>query len=658
MRDLAITPLLGDGCVLQRDQPIPIRGRAEPGAAVTVGFRSQQRRAAADATGVWRVLLDPETAGGPDVLVASSGDCVLSVRDVLVGDVWFASGQSNMEMTVAACGERYAGLMTAGTDPLLRFVTIPRRQAPVPLAEPTGLRWQAATPDSILECSAVAWFFARRVRAEQGVPVGLVCCAWGGTNIEAWMSPDALAAFPQITGNLVQTVAVRLRAERHQILARWRERADACDAGLKGGWAQTGHDDADWTPVRLPFPHAYGPLADVVGVVWYRRHCRIPEAWRGRKVNLYLASIDHFDELWVNGVKVAETPPDSPKAGSGFRCYTDIPPERFRPGEDNVIAVRVYDIGGNPGGIWQWGNWCTVQIEPEGHTPDEVCFIYEDWRWRVGYDGASDPTLPPVPHDPGDPDGPNWPSLLWHGMIQPLLPLPLRGVIWYQGEANEGDPAAYRQLFPALIRDWRNAWNSPALPFLFVQLANHGRIQPRPEQPAESTWAEVREAQEAALYLPATGMAGAIDVGDSDDIHPKDKLPVGERLARAARAVTYGDASASRGGPRFAGWSVGGDGSARVHFQDCAGLRTRDGAAPRHVAVSGLDQIMVWAEARICDDELLVRHPAGTAVTAVRYAWDYDPVSANLVDAAGEPVAPFRTDSPGETPPATVAAGM
>lgn len=639
MPALAVLPPLATGCVVQRDQPIPVRGLAERGAAVRVLLAGWQIDTQADGDGRWQVVFQPLLAGGPHQLAVESGGQRLALEDILVGDVWLASGQSNMQWTLGGCGALYADDVAAADDPRLRFATVPCRRATGPVP-PEAMAWHRSTPATAPGCSAVAWFFAReRRRRHPDVPVGLICCAWGGTCASAWMDPETVAATPELRGpeHRLDLAAERLAPYR-DALARWRSRVDERDPGIVNWWADLSTDDHRWTTGRLPFEHAGSPLAKVVGSVWYRRRVRLPEGWRNRNLTLHLGSLAHFGEVYVNGVKVAETDPLEWNTQWADRIVTGISATRFRPGEDNLIAVRVFATGQGRAGLWRAGPG-GLRLRPDDTPSGEAIALADGWRWRVGWDGARDPALPAIGLHPGDPASPNWPSLLWHGMVAPLLPLPVQGVLWYQGESDAGRADAYRGIFRQLIAGWRRRLEQPELPFLFVQLASYGAGLPPPRQPAASPWAELRQAQAAALELPRTGMACIIDVGDNADIHPLRKRPVGVRLARAAAAILDGDGD--RGGPRCAGLTVQPDGSARVAFLGLRGLATSDGKSPAHVAAAGADGRFAWAEAAIDGETLIVRLP-GQAVQTVRYAWADDPAAANLCDAAGEPVAPFN----------------
>jgi sialate O-acetylesterase len=632
----ALPELFGDHMVLQRQCRVPVWGTAEPGARVRIAFAGRRYRARAGADGCWSAQLAPLAAGGPHELVVRGPDTLITVRDVMVGEVWLASGQSNMEMPVNGWGQVLdaAAEVAAADHPDIRLFQVGRRVAYHPQADLPGAAWQVCSPRTVPGFSAVAYFFGRALGRELKVPVGLVLAAWGGTEIESWTRAGALAPVPGLDQRL-ERVAGRawespagVREQFRRATAAWFEGIRAAERAATGAppWSSPALDESAWRPMTLPCDWENAGLPDLDGVVWFRRWVEVPPAWAGRELALHLGRIDDADSTFFDGVAVGtDSVYDRPRE---YR----VPARLVTPGR-HVVAVRVFDWMGG-GGLWGEGWRMSLSAGPG----DSVALAGE-WRWRTALDLA---TLPPRPRDPDDP---GQPGVLADGMIAPLVPYALRGAIWYQGEANVSRAEQYRMLFPAMIADWRRWWGQGPFPFLFVQLA--GFMDP-PVEPGESDWAELREAQALALASPRTGMAVAVDIGDARDIHPRNKQEVGRRLALAALRVAYGRDTVSEG-PRLRALRLEGR-TARLGFEGAAGgLRAMGGGAPRGFALAGADRHFHWATARIEGDEIVLWCDAVAAPVAVRYGWAANP-GCDLVGGTGLPVAPFRTDDwPGIT---------
>ncbi|WP_202839427.1 sialate O-acetylesterase [Luteimonas saliphila] len=607
--------VFSDGMVLQRDRPIIVWGRADAGARIEVALEGDRARATADADGAWRVALPARVAGGPFTMRIADGVAPRELRDVLVGDVWLASGQSNMEWPIAQSADAEAEIARA-IDPLIRHFKVPKSWAGEPQWQLAGGDWVASSPAVAGNFSAVAHFFARELRRSQGVPIGIVDSTWGGSSIEAWMD----AATQGIDGEAQAALAATLKADderalaqTHANLARWQLPAD------DRGWQAADLDAADWAGIAVPGLWEGGGFNGMDGVAWYRTTFELGAAEAGRGLTLGVGRIDDTDTTWVNGVEVGVTESQYNLA----RVY-EVPASALRAGT-NTITVRVTDLGGG-GGIH--GPAKELFVQPEGGARRSLAGT---WAFRPAQVTAL--AL--------DDDKNQRATLLYNAMIHPLQPLPVRGVIWYQGEANAGSvvqASAYREQFRAMIRQWRAQFDAPALPFLWVQLASW---HSGGDDGDTSPWAVLRESQTAALSLPATAQVVAIDIGDVGDIHPRNKQDVGKRLALAARRVAYGEALVHQGpvlqGARFA------DGVAILSF-DADGLAVRGGGALQGFRLAGADHRFHPATASIDGDRVIVRSDAVAAPAAVRYAWSDAPVEANLVDGSGLPASPFRSD--------------
>jgi sialate O-acetylesterase len=621
---LRLPKLLADGVVLQRGTAIPVWGWAAPNATVTVAFRGATRSARADTAGRWSVRLPQAAAGGPFTLAVTSGGERITLRDVLVGDVWLASGQSNMEWPVAQVTNARAEI-AAARDSLLRQFKVPVSYGERPADDVTGGAWVPADPQHVATFSGVAYFFARDLRAAQHVPIGIVNATWGGSAIETWLGAQAQGLPADGGGRALAAEQARLSGLRDAIQARIGPVPDR-DPGLVGGravWADPALDDAAWTTVRVPAAWEGQGFADVDGVAWYRTTFALTEDEAAQPVTLALGAIDDDDVTWVNGVQVGRT------GGAGaIRSYA-VPASALRAGP-NVLAIRVTDYAGGGGIV---GGPPPALTVGGGTRP-----LAGPWKLRVGelavrLDGQR---LNKVP------------AITYNRMIHPLLPFPIRGVIWYQGESNAGDQQAraYRGQFRALITSWRAAWrpsgSAPTLPFLWVQLPNYGRPDSVPTA-SGGGWAVLRESMAAALALPNTGQAVTIDVGGATELHPPNKQDPGRRLALVARRVAYGERVAAAG-PTYRAHTVRGS-RVTVTFDHARGLTTTapDGSVGAF-AVAGADRRWVWARARVEGDRVVVWSDEVPAPVAVRYAWSNSPVNANLYNGARLPAAPFRTD--------------
>ena len=632
--------LVGSHMVLQRDRPVPVWGWAAPGEAVRLTFRGRTYRATPpDASGRWQATLPPTPAGGPYALTVQ-GQNTIELTDVLVGDVWLASGQSNMEFKVKDPNPngyqptQHADQEIAAANwPRIRFFTVDQTVAYRPQAEVAGTGWQVCSPATVAGFSAVAYFFSRDLFEHYHVPLGVVVSSWGGTPAEAWVSAAGLRPLPEFDARVAgfATKTTRLADDQRAYDARRAEllrNLRAHDRGyLPNGttWAAPAFDARAWPTMTLPANWEATPaLANYDGVVWFRKEIDLPVAMAGQPLTLTLGKVDDIDSTYVNGVRVGST-----ASYNQLRAYPVLAGV-LRPGP-NVLAVRVLDTGGGGGIV---GEPAQLALSGAGQTLS----LAGPWQYQVGLPAEDQPVVP-VPGGAS-----NAPTALYNAMIAPLQPFDFKGVIWYQGESNAERAAQYRTLFPALITDWRQHFGAD-LPFLFVQLASY---QPARPQPTESAWAELREAQAQALRLPRTGMATAIDIGDPADVHPRNKQEVGRRLALAARRVAYGDTKLTASGPTYANMAVR-DGAIHLNFNNVgAGLEAK-GPALHGFAVAGADRVFHWATARLVGREVVVQSEAVKTPVAVRYDWADSP-DGNLYNKENLPAGPFRTDTwPGVT---------
>ena len=634
--DVELPSLFSDNMVLQRDMPVPIWGTASPGGKVIVQMNGRTKKAVVQKDGRWKATLGKMAAGGPYELQVIGRDTTI-FKNVMIGEVWLCSGQSNMEMPLAGWGKvnNYEQEIAAADYPNIRLLQIEHTLATKPTSDVRSAGWKTCSPASVAGFSATAYFFGRHLVKNLNIPIGLIHSSWGGTVVEAWTSAATLKQHPDFA-EIVQKIQNNefdeqgFMAPYMEKAVQWAQEAEKQIAALGGydhGWQNADFNDSAWPTMELPRLWETAGL-DVDGVVWFRKTVDLPAAWDGGDVTLSLGPINDCDITWFNGVKVGGTGhPLVPR-------FYKIPGSLVKAGP-NVIVVQVLDIG-NKGGLY--GQPEQLSLTTASH--DSIS-LAGTWRYKpdpLPIDLTKLPTLPDIPNTA------NRPTVLFNGMISPLIPYGIRGAIWYQGESNAGRAYQYRDLFKMLIRDWRSHWGVD-FPFLFVQLANF--MQPKP-LPGDDAWAELREAQLMALSLPNTGMAVAIDIGDAKDIHPKNKQEVGRRLALNALGLVYGK-DVVYSGPIYKSMSVEGN-KIRLTFDHVdGGLTTPNNEKLTGFAVAGGDSIFTWADAEIDGETVVVSSPYVANPVAVRYAWAANPI-CNLYNKAGLPASPFRTDDwPGVT---------
>ena len=612
--------------VLQQQADAPIWGEAKPmkTVKVTTSWDGKTYETQADKEGKWKLSVRTPEAGGPYELTLTDGQ-KLVLKNVMIGEVWICSGQSNMEMPLEGWGKimNYKKEVSAADHPNIRLLHVEHVTSTQPESD-IKVRdngWQVCSPQTIPNFSATAYFFGREISEKQNVPVGLIHTSWGGTNVESWISGKVLQEMPDFS-NVVEEVRAMpdktaMKAEYLKTLEAWNNRVDEGFAAGKPVRAEVSLDDSNWAKMKFPGMVEEQGLNGFDGLIWLRRTVDIPASWAGKKVQLILGTIDDNDITYWNGQEVGRT--------TGYtiqRNYT-VPGKLVKAGQLS-LAIRIVDTGGGCG--------MPNDLYLRSANGEQISLAGE-WKYQVAADARKE-GMPPKDMS----ENPNLPTSLYNAMIHPLVPYGIRGAIWYQGENNASRAYQYRELFPLVIENWRKDWGKD-FPFYFVQLANFKPVSP---EPVDSDWAELREAQTRTLSVANTGMAVIIDKGEANDIHPKDKQAVGHRLALIARAKTYGE-QIPYSGPMYHSYEVDGDKIILSFDHTEGGLKSGDGKALQGFSIAGRDHKFHWAKAEIQGDKIVVSSPEVLYPVAVRYGWADNPV-CNLYNGAGLPASPFRTD--------------
>ncbi len=614
-----VSCLFSDGVIVQRNAIVPVWGTAPSGTSVAISFDGVLLEVEAGPGGTWRGALEPHPAGGPHTLTISAGDSRLEIQDVWFGDVWIASGQSNMEWVVADAADA-ENEIRSGNDPLIRHFKVPRSWSSEPQPTLAGGEWHPADSEHVGAFSAVGYYFARELREAVDVPIGIINSSWGGSRIEPWIDRETL----NMDRDQLTEILDENRRQIETLEQRFRDQygaSSAEDPGLRDSvavWADPDLDTTDWDDIVVPGNWEARGYPGLDGVAWYRTEVGLTsEQVDVGPATLHLDTIDDDDMTWINGTLVGKT-----WGWTIPRTYS-VPAGILRPGR-NTIAIRVQD-GQGGGGIY--GAEEELRLEAGSFKIP----LSGSWKFRVGtfmlnHEGTAN----------------QLPTLLYNKMIFPMLQYPVKGFIWYQGESNAGseeDALTYADLFKSMITSWRTAWDNESAPFLFVSLANFLAASDDPG--AHSNWAVLRESQAAALSLHNVGQAITIDVGDAEDIHPRNKQDVGRRLALAARHLAYGE-DLVYSGPVYRSHRVDG-GRMVITFDHVGSGLVARGDQLKGFAIGGADGRFVWADARIDGSTVVVSSPSVRSPTAVRYAWADNPENANLYNKEGLPAAPFRT---------------
>lgn len=620
-----------DNMVLQQKTDITFYGDATKNKQLTVktGWNGKEYHTEADGQGKWSLKIPTPAAGGPYEITFSDGK-KLQLKNVMIGEVWFCSGQSNMEMPVAGWGKvmNYEQEIAEAAYPAIRLFQVKKNTSLAPLkeVESTLGGWQECSSATVPEFSALAYFYARALWKELNVPIGVIDCTWGGTPAEAWTNHETLRQVMGFREEMDKLERLgfdpnRMEQAYSEERAHWQSLFTEKDKGMENGklcWTAPSLSEEDWQTISLPGYWEGKGLKDFDGIIWFRRSLEIPAEWAGKPLTLRLGMIDDEDITYFNGVEIAR--------GAGYmtpRTYT-IPAKLVKAGKA-VLAVRVSDFGGE-GGIH--GKAEELYVEADGKRIS----LAGDWKYRIG---LSLKGFPPAPVSPIQSS--SYPTVLFNAMVKPWTAFPIKGVIWYQGEANVGRSEQYGDLFPALITDWRRQWRSN-FPFYFVQLANF--MESKEIQP-DSEWAALREAQTKALKLDQVGMAVTIDIGLADDIHPKNKQEVGRRLALVALVGSYGK-NVSGSAPVFRNYRIKGDKMELDFGQKQDGFKIKD-TTLKGFTIAGPDRVFYSAEAMVQNGKIIVSSPKVSVPLAARYGWADNP-DCNLYGENGLPVAPFRTD--------------
>jgi len=626
--DLRLPSILGSHMVLQQNTLVNIWGWARPGASVKVntGWNNLDFQTTADPSGKWILKVPTGTAGGPYEILVKADTSIL-LEDVLLGEVWICSGQSNMEFPLNRAGSATTELPHS-LFPYIRLFTVEKRIASRPREDVSGA-WNRCTPRTAKDFSAVGYFFGKELHKELNVPVGLIHASWGGTPSQAWTSRETLQNFDFFQGELKEIYSVSesqmdlAKNARDSIEDIIRVQGDFMNfenIGLRDGWMKPDLDDSDWTEV--PCPARWSSIAGVgmlEGVAWMRTRFVVPDNWTGKAMVIRLGPVDEMDVTYLNGRKI----------GSSMRIENwdkeriyKIPGFLVTSGE-NQLAIRIVNTS-EDGGIF--GEPGQLEVSSQVEEGSEPVMLSGKWKFRVAY------KFPKIP-DLFDPKNS---TVLFNGMIYPLKNMTIKGAIWYQGESNVAMPALYGEIFPAMIQDWRSAWGEGDFPFYYVQIAPY-------DYGSDELGPRLREAQFLTLSkVRNTGMVVTLDIGDPGNIHPSDKRDVGKRLALWALDRDYGKERV-HSGPLYSSMEIEGR-KIRLHFiHTGSGLEARGGQL-NHFEIAGDDRVFLPARAVLEGTTVLVSNPSVDSPVAVRYGWSAT-AEPNLFNMEGLPATSFRTDS-------------
>lgn len=647
----SVNNVYGDHMVLQRQKPIKIVGTADAGKSVKVTIGDNSVVAAAGKDNVWTAVLPAMEAGGPYTVTVSGAENSKNIvfKDVLIGEVWFCSGQSNMQMPVVGgrfwCSKNGKQEAAAANFPQIRIFQVNRVVSPAMEQDKINSKtnWEICTPQTIGKFSACGFYFGRELHKYLNVPIGLVNSSWGGTRIEPWISRDAYETnnrqkeLNSIKNAYEDIYVKKIETKRTKWVSNF-YRTHRTQTAAAAKWRTPKFDVSEWKQTDLPARNIKAP-----GVFWFRRDIEIPADWAGKKLVLDLGVIDEFDEAFFNGHKVGTTTIWTRNYAIRKRVYNIN--GRFVKAGKNTIAVRVSNVHGV-------GGFKSRALELRLSKDAKISL---NGKWFTKCEFAADPKK--IGQWPSSAQNAyhasQFPATLYNSMVKPWIVYPMRGFIWYQGCSNTGQFRDYMNLHPMLIKDWRSKWNDESMPFIFAQLAAYERHTPKKRlsdeylrklPPRESNYANLREVQAATLKVPLTGMGVAIDIGDHSDIHPANKQDLAYRMAQEAKRLVYGYKGVTSG-PMYKSMKIEGN-KIRISFSSIGKGLMQKGDKLNCFAIAAKDGKFVWANAKIDGDTVLVWADSVKEPAKVRYAWAGYPIDPNLYNKEGFPAVPFRTDQP------------
>tara|TARA_R110000796_G_scaffold104102_1_gene213723 strand:+ start:82076 stop:84064 length:1989 start_codon:yes stop_codon:yes gene_type:complete len=631
---IKLPKLISDGMILQRDVKIPIWGWANNLDKIVVSFNGKKYQTRVTPDGKWAIELPKMKAGGPYTM-AISGENNIIIKDILIGDIWLCAGQSNMVHQLDIHDVRYANEIAIANYPEIRQFKIPTTTSiSGPLEDLADGEWQLAIGEKVRPFSAVAYFFAKKLYEKNHIPIGLINSSVGGTPIEAWIPKEGYTDFPELLKIIEEnkdSVFVNSQAKNQESFNRKSQKIT--DKGLLGEkpWYAIDFKPKKWRRISIPGYWEDQGVRDLNGVVWYRREFKIPQAMVGKKARVFLGRIVDADELYINGVKVGNKTYQYPQ-----RRYT-VPEDLLKFGT-NIFVIRVTNTSGKGGFVPDKPYYLFTEkdtIDLKGYWQYKVGEVFKPFDFSAfSKENSEQPSTRIIQPQ-------NEPTSLYNAMIAPFKQYPLKGIIWYQGESNTGNPEIYNKYMQALITGWRTIFNNPNIPFIYAQLPNFMDVS---YTPTESNWALLRESQLMALSNPNTAMAVTIDLGEWNDIHPDNKKDVGERMALAALKLAYHE-NLIYSGPIFESYTIE-DHKIILSFSNIgSGLMSNDGEELSEFAIAGEDKKFVWAHAKIEGAKVVVWCEEIKNPKYVRYAWADNPDNPNLYNREGLPASPFRTES-------------
>ena len=623
---LKLPAVISDNMVLQREMDVPIWGWSKPKSKVIVKFMGQTKSTVADIKGCWKIKLDhmDATDKPQKMLIESDGD-IITLKNILVGEVWVCSGQSNMERPMKNL-ENSEKHIAAANDSKIRFLTIDKFNFKPYKCDDCAADWIECSSKSAANRTAVGYYFACELRKKLNVPIGLIEANFGGSCIETWTSEKVLSKWPEVRNELAKRAKYNTEKKYNLLIDKekdeWLDELKKFDKGFADNWMNSNTSLSGWKKIQLPVTRNSTTLKDFKGAVWFRKKINVPGNWKNKKLVVELGKINEYDIAWLNGKEIGMM--QVPYLAWFPRQYK-VTGSEYKTGK-NILVVCNYNKNGRGG---MEGPKKAMRIFPEGES-EKAIPLAGKWNYKKGYVGTNLPE-PPIPFSMGQ----HASSTLYNSMISPIIPFGIRGVIWYQGESNQRSPYKYREMFPDMIKNWREEWNQGEFPFYYVQIAPYNYNNSKNS-------ALLREAQLLAMKTVNTGMAVTMDIGNPDDIHPKNKKDVGYRLALWALAKDYGFTNIVFSGPIYKKMKVD-DNEIILYFNYADGLKTRDGKKPSHFEIAGKDKKFHPAIAEIKNNKIIVSADKVKKPVAVQYGWS-DIAEPNLCNGAGLPASSFRTE--------------